>query len=67
MGMVPMGASRSTSTSSGIHKQAITPEKPCDRVGGHMSTNACTGKEGLGGVGVFSGEAGDFLGIIQES
>ena len=28
MGMVPMGASRSTSMSSGICKQAITPEKP---------------------------------------
>ena len=28
MGMVPMGASRSTSTSSSICKQAITPKKP---------------------------------------
>ena len=67
MGMVPMGASRSTSTSFGIHKQAVTPEKPCSGVGGHMSANACTGEEGLGGVGVFIGETGGSMGIIQES
>ena len=67
MGMVPMGASRSTSMSSGICKQAITPEKPCGRVGGCTSTNACAGKEGLGGVGVLGGEAGGFIGIIRES
>ena len=67
MGMVPMGASRSTSTSFGVCKQAITPEKPRGRVGGHMSANACAGKEGLGGVGVLSREAGGFMGIIQES
>ena len=58
MGMVPMGASRSTSTSSGICKQAVTPKKPCGRVGGHTSTNAWDGKEGLGGVGVPGREAG---------
>ena len=67
MGMVPMGASRSTSTSFGIHKQAITPEKPHSRVGGCTSTSACTGEEGLGGVGVLGGEAGGFMGINQES
>ena len=32
-----------------------------------MSANACTDKEGLGGVGVFGGEAGGFMGIIHES
>ena len=67
MGMVPMGASRSTSMSSGICKQAITPEKPCSGFGSHMSTNACAGKEGLGGGGVLGGEAGGFMGIIWES
>ena len=67
MGMMPMGASRSTSTSSGIHKQAITPEKPCSRVGSCMSANACAGEEGLGGVGILGGEAGGFMGIIRES
>ena len=67
MGMVPMGDSRSTSMSSGICKQAVTPEKPCGGVGSCTSTNACAGKESLGGVGVLSGEAGGFIGIIQES
>ena len=67
MDMVLMGASRSTSMSSGICKQAITPEKPCSGVGSHTSTNACAGEEGLGGVGVLSGEAGGFMGIIWES
>ena len=67
MGKVPRGTSRATSTSSGVHRQAVTPAKPHNRVGGHMSANACTGKEGLGGVEVFSGEAGGFTGTIQGS
>ena len=46
MGMSPMGVSRSTSTSSGVHKQAITPEKPCGRVGGCTSSTACVNREG---------------------
>ena len=44
MGMAPMGTLRSTSMSSGICKQAVTPEKPCSGVGGCMSANA--GREG---------------------
>ena len=32
-----------------------------------MSANACTGEEGLGGVGVFGGEAGGFAGMIWGS
>ena len=67
MGMVPMGASRSTSTISGIHKKAVTPKKPCSRVGGHTSASAQDSKEGLGRVGIPSGEAGGLIGIIQES
>ena len=67
MGMVAMGAWRSTATSSGICKQAGTPEKTCGGVGGHMSANACAGEEGLGGVGVLGGEDGGFMGIIWES
>ena len=46
MGIVPMDALRSTSMSSGVCKQAITAEKPHDRVGGHTSTKACVGGEG---------------------
>ena len=67
MGMVPMGAYRSTSTSSSIFKQAITPKKPCGGVGGCTSANAWDSKEGLGRVGVPGGEAGGLMGIIWES
>ena len=55
MGMVPMGASRSTSTSSGICKQAVTPKKPYSGVCGHTSTIAWDDKEGFGGVGSLVG------------
>ena len=64
MGMVPRGASMATSTTSGVHRYAVTPANLCGRVGGHMSANACTGEEGLGQVEVFGGEAGDFTGTI---
>ena len=67
MGMVPMGASRSTSTSCSICKQAVTPKKPCSRVGGFTSTSARDGEEGLGRVGVPGGGTGGLIGIIQES
>ena len=46
MGMMPTGALRSTSTSSGVCRQAITPEKPHGGVSGHMSTKTCVGREG---------------------
>ena len=67
MGMVSRHASRATSTSSGVHRQAVTPAKLCSRVGGHMSANACTGEEDLGGVGVFGGEARGFISAVQGS
>ena len=41
--------------------------KPHGGVDGHMTANACTGKEGLDGVGVFDREAGGFTGIVQGS
>ena len=64
MGMVPMGASRSTSTSSGIYKQAVTPKKPHGGVGGCTSTSARDGKEDLGRVGVPGGGTGGLIVII---
>ena len=67
MGMVPRGTSRATSTSSGVCRQAVTPAKPHSRVSGHMSANACTGKEGLSGVGVLGGDAGGFTGTLWGS
>ena len=65
MGMEPRGVSMSPSPSTGVHRQAVTPEKPRGRVVDCMSTNACTGKEGLGGMGVFGGGTGVSLGIIR--
>ena len=67
MGMVPRGISRATSTSSGVCRQAVTPAKLHDGVGGHTSANACPGKEDLGGEGVFGGEAGGFTGAVWGS
>ena len=67
MDMAPTGTSRSTSTSSRVHRQAITPEKPHGGVGSCPSAKACTGGEGWGGVEVLRGETGGFIGIIWES
>ena len=67
MGMVPRDGSRATSTSSGVNRQAVTPAKPCSRVGGCTSANACTCEEGLGEVEAFHREAGGFTGKIQGS
>ena len=61
--MTPMvttlvGVSWSTSTSSGVLKQVVTPAKPCGSVGGLTSANALAGGGDLGGdeaLGVFVG------------
>ena len=45
MGIVPTGTLRSTSMSSGVCRQAFTPEKPCSRVGSCINTKACVGRE----------------------
>ena len=55
MGLVPTGALRSTSMSSGVCKQAVTPEKPCGWVGGCTNARACVGRESWGGVGSSEG------------
>ena len=60
MDMVPRGASEAIPNSSGVHRQAVTPVKPHGGVVGHMTSNACTGEEGLDWVEVFDGEAGGF-------
>ena len=51
MDMVPRGTSEATSYNSGVHRQAVTPAMPHSRVGDCTTANACTGEEGLGGVG----------------
>ena len=45
-GRIPTGSSRSTSTSLGARKQAVTPAKPWGGVGGHVSAKACIEGEG---------------------
>ena len=45
MGIESTGALRSTSTSSGACRQAVTPEKPCGGVDGCTNTRACVGRE----------------------
>ena len=67
MGMVPRGASEVTYNSSGVCRQTVTPAKLCGRVVGHTTANACTGEEGLDGVGVFGGETGGFTSTVQGS
>ena len=62
-----MGASEAISKGSGIWRQAVTPAKPHGGVNGHMTANACTGEEGLDGVGVFDRGPGGFAGPAQGS
>ena len=67
MDMVPWGVSEAISRGSDIQRQAVTPAKPCSGVVGHMTANACIGKEGLDGVGVFDRGTGCFAGPAQGS
>ena len=67
MDMVPWGTSEAISNGSGVCRQAVTPAKLCGGVIGCMTANACTGKEGLDGVGVSNREAGGFAGPAQGS
>ena len=46
MGRIPTGSSRSTSTSSGTHKQVVTLAKARGGVGSHTSARACVNGEG---------------------
>ena len=63
MDRVLWGASEAISDGSGLHRQAVTPAKPHSGVIGQMTANACTGKEGLDGVGVSDRGAGGFAGL----
>ena len=62
MDRVPWGASEAISNGSGVHRQAVTPAKLHGGVVGHMTANACTGREGLDRVGVSNRGAGGFAG-----
>ena len=62
MDMVPWGTSEAISKGSDIQRQAVTPVKPDGGVIGCTTANACTGEEGLDGVGVFDRGIGGFAG-----
>ena len=62
MDRVSWGASEAISNGSGVHRQTVTPAKLHGGVIGRMTANACTGKEGLDGVGVSNRGAGGFVG-----
>ena len=62
MDRVLWDASEAFSNGSGVHRQAVTPAKPHGGVVGQMTANACTGEEGLDGVGVSNRGAGGFAG-----
>ena len=64
---VPMGTSWSNSTSSRVHKQAITPTKLHGGVGGLTSANAPTGGGGSGGEGVSNRQIRDTTGIVCDT
>ena len=51
MDIVPTGISQSTSTSSGVLKQATTPVKPRGRVGGLINASVLAGGGDFGGDG----------------
>ena len=56
------GPSEVTSDGCGVCRQDVTPAKQHGGVAGQMTTNACTGKESLDGVGVSDRGAGGFVG-----
>ena len=67
MDRVLWGASEAPSNGSGVCRQPVTPEKPDGGVVGRMTANACTGEDGLDGVGVSNRGAGGFAGPAQGS
>ena len=55
MDIVPTGISQSTSTSSGVLKQATTPAKPQGGVGSFTNASVLAGRGDFGGNGAFGG------------
>ena len=64
MDIVPIGTPWSTSTSSGVFKQATTLVKPRGSVGGLTSANVLAGGGDLGGNEAFGGLGGGLMEIV---
>ena len=67
MDMVPTGISQSTSSSSGVLKQAVTPVKPWGGVGGLTNASALAGGGDFGGDGAFGGLDGGLMEVVWVS
>ena len=67
MDIVPTGVSRSTSTSSGVLKQATTLAKPRGSVGGLTNASVLAGGGDFGGNGAFRGLDGGLMEVIWVS
>ena len=67
MDIVPTGISRSTSTSSGVFKQAATPAKPQGGVGGLTNASTLAGGGDFGVNGAFGGLDGGLMEVVQVS
>ena len=64
MDIVPTGISQSTSTSSGVLKQATTPAKPQGGVGSLTNASVLAGGGDFGGDGAFRGLDGGLMEVV---
>ena len=67
MDIVPTGISWSTSSSSGVLKQAVTPVKPWGSVGSLTNASALAGGADFDGNGAFGGLDGGLLEVVWVS
>ena len=67
MDIVPTGISWSTSSSSGVLKQAVTLVKPWGGVGGLTNASALAGGGDFGGDGAFGGLDGGLMEVVWVS
>ena len=65
MDIVPTGISQSTSSSSSVLKQAVTPVKPRGSVGSLTNASALAGGGDFGGDEAFGGLDGGLMEVVQ--
>ena len=67
MDIEPMGISWPTSMTSGVFRQAFTPVKPQDGVGGCFNINALAGGGDASGDRAFDKQSSGIIGIVRVS
>ena len=67
MDIVHTGSSQSTSSSSGVLKQAVTLVKPWGHVGSLTNAGALAGRGDFGGNGAFGGLDGGLMEVVWVS